>query len=105
MEAGECPVAAARRELYEEAGILAENLLPFWEGVRRPPASDADVYWHVYWTRTRATQRDVRVGEGQAMRFVPVARVGRLRLAPNTRFILARFFASPEYGAGAGMPS
>src|SRR5687768_15262101 len=71
IEEGEEPIDAARRELYEETGLRVDTLDWFWTGTR-PSVTDASAFVevHAYAAATDATQDDVVIGEGQAMRFV-----------------------------------
>jgi 8-oxo-dGTP pyrophosphatase MutT (NUDIX family) len=96
VEPDEDPLHAAQRELLEEAGIHAQDLRRFWKGVRYVPGAGVR-RWHVFWGSTEATQRDVVVGEGKSMVFIPADRVSRLELTPNARFILSAFLASAAY--------
>ena len=52
-----------------------------------------------FWGRTGARQRDVVLGEGAAMLFVPAAQVLNRPFTPGTAEVLAGFLASPEYAA------
>jgi 8-oxo-dGTP pyrophosphatase MutT (NUDIX family) len=99
IEQGEQPEEAARRELLEETGLsVAGPLTPFWQG-RRPAYTNPNAYieYHIYCARTEATQRDVVLGEGEAMEFTPPERIAELDLMSSAQFILPRFLASPEY--------
>jgi len=71
IDAGESPLDAAHRELFEETGLVVPNLRPFWSGPR-PGGQDIPkpVMLHAFYGTTTATQDDVVLGEGQAMVFV-----------------------------------
>jgi 8-oxo-dGTP diphosphatase len=94
-EPDEAPELAAPRELWEEAGLRADDgLRPY----RVQPLSEFGLVKHYFYGATRAVQDDVVLGEGAAMLFVPAAEVldGR-DYTPGTADMLARFLASPEY--------
>jgi len=74
IEPGETPEQAARRELFEEAGLVAGELTALWSGPR--PHEDGfphRVTVYVFHGTTEARQQDVVLGEGRAMVFVPRA--------------------------------
>ena len=99
VEEGEPPERAAHRELLEESGLrVAGPLTLFWEGLR-PSASGSGklTEWHIYCARTTARQKDVILGEGDAMVFTDPARIPALDLGVNAAFFLPRFLASAEY--------
>lgn len=95
IEPGETPEEAAHRELWEETGLRAEHGLTLFEVQRLSGPARIKHYFH---GTTGAAQRDVVVGEGAAMLFVPAAELldGR-PYTPGTADVLARFLASPEY--------
>jgi 8-oxo-dGTP pyrophosphatase MutT (NUDIX family) len=99
IEPGEQPEQAARRELLEETGLrVAGSLTLFWEGLL--PASSGSgalAEWHIYCAQTAARQRDVILGEGDAMEFTPPDRILSLNLGVSARFFLPLFLASAEY--------
>lgn len=104
--AGETPEEAARRELLEETGLsVAGPLTLFWQGLR--PASSGSgalVEFHLFCAQTEAQQRDVILGEGDAMTFTAPERIASLDLSVSARFFLPLFLASEAYrrlrGAG-----
>jgi 8-oxo-dGTP pyrophosphatase MutT (NUDIX family) len=94
-EPGESPEQAAPRELWEEAGLRADDgLRPY--AVQSLP--ELDRVKHYFYGTTSAGQDDVVLGEGAAMLFVPAAEVldGR-DYTPGTADMLGRFLSSPEY--------
>lgn len=95
IEPGETPVRAAHRELAEETG-LAADLAPFWTGPR-PPELPYPVMLHAFCGRTDATQRDVVLGEGLAMVFVPAALATDRDLALSAAFLIPMFLSSARY--------
>jgi 8-oxo-dGTP diphosphatase len=99
VEAGEEPVATARRELFEETGIRADRLEPFWSGTR-PSVFNPDGLVEVYafCARTDATQDDVVLGEGQAMLFLTPEEARDRDLGITAELLLPMFLASPAYG-------
>ena len=105
IEEGESPEQAAHRELLEETGLTVDGPLTlFWEGLQPSPyGREAQVAWHVFCASTTAHQRDVILGEGDAMEFTPPDRITSLDLSPTARFFLPRFLASAEYRRLAGL--
>ncbi|MGC9670470.1 NUDIX domain-containing protein [Planosporangium sp. 12N6] len=94
-EPGESPEQTARRELWEEAMLYAdEGLHPF--EVQHLPQEG--LVTHYFSGSTCALPGDVVVGEGAAMVFVPAADVvGGRRFTPGTAEVLGRFLSSPAY--------
>jgi 8-oxo-dGTP diphosphatase len=71
LDEGETPLEAARRELFEETGLLVERLIHFWSGPRPyDPTVTDQITMHAFYGETAAEQQDVVVGEGQAMIFI-----------------------------------
>jgi 8-oxo-dGTP pyrophosphatase MutT (NUDIX family) len=106
IEPGEEPEQAARRELFEEAGLTVESPLTlFWAG-QLPSQYRANAVreWHIYCARTDARQEHVVLGEGAAMEFTAPERIETLDLAASARYVLPRFLASEAYSrlCGAG---
>lgn len=99
IEPGEQPEEAARRELLEETGLeIAGPLTLFWQGLRPAGSgSGALVEYHIYCASTTARQRDIVLGEGDAMEFVSPERIPSLDLASSARFFVSPFLTSPEY--------
>lgn len=99
IEPGETPEQAARRELTEETGLTATGPAELlWEGNtpdRTTPGRQ--VSWHVFATALPATQHDVRLGEGQALEFLPADKVTRLPLTDVAARVLTPFLDSDRY--------
>jgi 8-oxo-dGTP diphosphatase len=95
VEPGETPEQAAHRELLEETGLAAGELLPLWSGPRPYEAGfPHTVTVHVFHGRTDASQQDVVVGEGRAMVFVAPERVLDRDLAVTTAAVLPLHFGT-----------
>ncbi|MEQ4301838.1 NUDIX domain-containing protein [Plantactinospora sp. B6F1] len=92
VEPGESPEEAARRELWEETGLTADGLHLLWSGPR-PHEADFlhNVTVHVFSGTTSARQKDVVLGEGQAMVFVPRDELLRRDLAVSSAVVLALY--------------
>ncbi|GAA3216138.1 NUDIX domain-containing protein [Dactylosporangium siamense] len=89
VEPGETPEQAAHRELLEETGLTVEDLRLLWSGPRPYEAGfPHTVTMHVFHGTTHAVQRDVTVGEGRAMVFIPQEDVLDRDLAVTTAAIL-----------------
>jgi 8-oxo-dGTP pyrophosphatase MutT (NUDIX family) len=99
-EPGESPEQTARRELWEEAMLHADDGPQLFEIQQLPQWG---LIQHYFLGSTCAVQDDVVLGEGAAMVFVPAAEIldGR-KFAPGTAEVLARFLTSPEYARLAG---
>jgi 8-oxo-dGTP diphosphatase len=92
---GETASIAAVRELWEEAGLVADDgLRPF----ARQELSEPGRVKYYFYGSTCAQPEDIVVGEGEAMVFLPPADVldGR-PLAPGTEEMIRQFIASAEY--------
>ncbi|MET8230587.1 NUDIX domain-containing protein [Micromonospora sp. NPDC005298] len=92
LEPGETPEEAARRELWEETGLTADELHPLWSGPRPYEAGfPHTVTVHVFQGATTARQEDVVLGEGQAVVFVPRDEVLDRELAVSSALVLASY--------------
>jgi 8-oxo-dGTP pyrophosphatase MutT (NUDIX family) len=98
VEAGETPVVAAHRELLEETGLSGLELEPFWTGPRPPEAGfTKQITMHAFTGRTDATQRDLVLGEGQAITFLPGGAVLELDLTVSAALLVPMFLSSTAY--------
>ncbi|MGK5678491.1 NUDIX hydrolase [Actinoplanes sp. URMC 104] len=101
VEPGETPERAARRELLEETGLTAGELVPLWSGPR--PYEEGFVHTvtvHVFGGSTAARQEDVVCGEGRAMVFVPRERLLDRDLAVTTAAVLPSYLDGRLQDAG-----
>jgi len=99
IEPGEEPEQAALRELLEETGLHPDGPLAlFWQG-RFPSTMHPGRFneWYVYCGPTRASQRDVVLGEGQAMVFTAPEDIPTLALSYSAVYFLPLFLAAPDY--------
>jgi 8-oxo-dGTP pyrophosphatase MutT (NUDIX family) len=100
VEPGETPLAAVRREVLEETGLVAGVLQPVWSGPR--PYEEGfphTVTVHAFCGPTDARQEDVVLGEGQAMVFVPRDEILDRDLGITVAHILPAFLTSAAYAA------
>lgn len=99
IEPGEEPEQAALRELLEETGLRPDGRLAlFWHGPF-PSTTHPGRFneWYVYCGPTRARQRDVVLGEGQAMVFTAPEDIPTLALSYSAVYFLPLFLAAPDY--------
>lgn len=85
VEPGEDAVTAAHRELLEETGLTA--VLELDRVVEQLGADGVGVRFHVFTGRTDATQEDVVLGEGLAMRFLTPAEIATKELVSNAHML------------------
>jgi 8-oxo-dGTP diphosphatase len=97
VEAGEAPLVAAHRELLEETGLSVLELEPFWTGPRPPEDNVQPITMHAFSGRTGATQRDLVLGEGQAITFLPAAAVLERDLTVSAALLVPMFLSSSAY--------
>ncbi len=81
LDSGEDAAAAARRELLEETGLTAA--LESRGVVDQTRADGTVVRFYVFSGCTDASQEDVVMGEGLAMRFLTPTEIGTVQLASN----------------------
>jgi 8-oxo-dGTP diphosphatase len=97
IELGETPIVAAHRELLEETGLSGQELEPFWTGPRPPEANVRPITMHAFTGRTGATQRDLVLGEGQAITFLPAEAVLERDLTVSAALLVPMFLSSSAY--------
>lgn len=94
VEPGEKAAEAARREVEEETGVIAEvlGLVDLHEVIRHDEATRA-VTWHyaiaVHYGRWRAGE-PVAASDCRAARFVPLDRLDEVPLTPGAEALLRR---------------
>ena len=98
VEPGEPVAAAARREVLEECGYAAGDLLPYGVAAMENGYGGAPYELHVFYAPIDVPFVELRLSpdEGQALRFVEPEELDALPLAGNGR-IVRDFFASPQY--------
>lgn len=94
IEAGETPLEAAERELWEETAVSASAPLRLFVQQELPSEGRVKNY---FYGPTAAIQSDVVLGEGAAMLFIPAAEVLNRPFTPGTAEVISRFFASDKY--------
>ncbi|WP_240942668.1 NUDIX domain-containing protein [Planosporangium thailandense] len=101
VEAGEDPAVAARRELYEETGLGVHGDLTLFAHesfpARLTPGMRID--WHVFYGAARASQEDLVLGEGAALRFFAPSEALALPLASRVDRVVPTFLRSAEHRA------
>jgi 8-oxo-dGTP diphosphatase len=97
IEPGETPLVAAHRELLEETGLSGLELEPFWTGPRPVENNVQPITMHAFTGRTEATQRDLVLGEGQAITFLPAEAVLERELTVSAALLVPMFLSSSAY--------
>lgn len=97
VEPGETPIVAAHRELLEETGLSGQELEPFWAGPRPAETDVQPITMHAFTGRTTATQRDLVLGEGQAITFLPAEAVLERDLTVSAALLVPMFLSSSAY--------
>lgn len=101
IEGDETPEEAARRETFEETGLTITHPLVLFDHHMRPhdAAPDRLIEQFLFCAATDATQADVVLGEGLAIRFIAPGDVLALDLWSIFVPVLRDFLASTEYRA------
>jgi 8-oxo-dGTP pyrophosphatase MutT (NUDIX family) len=86
LEPGEDAATAASRELLEETGLNA--VLQFDRVVEDVDADGAGVRFHVFTGRTEASQEDIVLGEGLALRVLTRDEIATKKLVSNAHKFL-----------------
>ncbi len=97
IEEGETPEQAAHREIWEETGLMITAELTLFMRFPWTSTEDQRRLWYVFYAPTEASEEDLVLGEGQALRFVPAEDIPQLNQHPAATTILTAFLASPAY--------
>jgi 8-oxo-dGTP pyrophosphatase MutT (NUDIX family) len=98
VESGETPIVAAHRELLEETGLSGLELEHFWTGPRpAEPGFNRQITMHAFTGRTEAIERDLVLGEGQAITFLPVEDALGRELTVSAALLVPMFLSSDAY--------
>ena len=117
IEPGETPEQAVRRELLEETGLRIDEPIALFRHFlicRVPDKVDNAMYYiaepdmssydantirnvYIFYAATTAERKDLILGEGDALAFLPPEEAVRLDLAASTIYVLPLFVRSSEY--------
>jgi 8-oxo-dGTP diphosphatase len=91
VEPGESPLDAARRELLEETGLVANEMTLLWVGSHDSVESGARFEVYAYSAVTNAGREGLTLGEGTAMVFFTLSDALRQELTAISATVLSKF--------------
>lgn len=96
LEAAESPLSGIKREIREEIVIMNGDLGLVLHSLRLFKRYDfPDREEHVFWARLNLPVENLKLMEGQQLRWFSEAQVGRLQVAFGFDRVIREFFDSP----------
>lgn len=87
VEEGETPEQAVRREMLEELGLSDLNEIQLFDVLK-----SADLTDYIFWKRIDLEPAQIKLNEGQQIKYFTFDEIRKTRLAFNYNFILEKFF-------------